>query len=281
VSTTRGVAAIHPVRRGPDLERSGSPDELHVSSKLPAEGGRSVASMLATTTVERTRARRRDATAGARAMVPWLLGVAPYGLVIGVSAAQADIPTAAGWLTGLLIYSGSAQVATIELLDAGAASLVVVATALAIHMRLIIYSGAMAGHWRGTSLRWRALAAYLLVDPSFAVGVDRYQRSGDRSGAHAHYLGGAVALWVTWMAAIATGGTLGARLPVGLHLEFVIPLFLVGEVVVRLGTPAIRRASLTAVAVAVAGYSAPLHVGLVGAIVAGIAVGLATPRGPR
>lgn len=281
MSTTGGVAAIHPVRRGPDVARSGSPDELHVSSKLPAEGGRSVASMLATTTVEHTRARRRDATAGARAMVPWLLGVAPYGLVIGVSAAQADIPTAAGWLTGLLIYSGSAQVATIELLDAGAASLVVVATALAINMRLIIYSGAIAGHWRGTSLRWRALAAYLLVDPSFAVGVDRYQRSGDRSGAHAHYLGGAIALWVTWMAAIATGASLGARLPVGLHLEFVIPLFLVGEVVVRLGTPAIRRASLTAVAVAVAGYSAPLHVGLVGAIVAGIAVGLATPRGPR
>jgi predicted branched-subunit amino acid permease len=252
-----------------------------VSSKLAAAGRRNVASMPATTTVERTRARRRDAEAGARAMVPWLLGVAPYGLVIGVSAAQADIPSAAGWLTGLLIYSGSAQVATIELLDAGAASLVVVATALAINMRLIIYSGAIAGHWRGTSLRWRALAAYLLVDPSFAVGVDRYQRSGDRSGAHAHYLGGAVALWVTWMAAIATGATVGARLPAGLHLEFVIPLFLVGEVVVRLGTPAIRRACLTAVAVAVAGYSAPLHVGLVGAIVAGIAVGLATPRGPR
>jgi predicted branched-subunit amino acid permease len=34
--------------------------------------------------------------AGARAMVPWLAGVTPFGLVIGVSAAQADIPTLAG-----------------------------------------------------------------------------------------------------------------------------------------------------------------------------------------
>jgi predicted branched-subunit amino acid permease len=237
--------------------------------------------MLATTPAERTRAWPRDAAAGVRAMVPWLLGVAPYGLVIGVSAAQADIPTAAGWLTGPTIYSGSAQVATIELLDAGAAPLVVVATALAINARLIIYSGAMAGHWRGTPRWWRALAAYLLVDPSFVVGADRYQRSGDRGGAHVHYLGGAVALWVTWLAAIALGASLGARLPAGLHLEFVIPLFLVGEVVARLGTPAMWRTSLTAVAVAVVGYSAPLHLGLVAAIVAGIAVGVATPRGRR
>ena len=236
---------------------------------------------MATTTAERTYARRDDAAAGARAMVPWLLGVAPYGLVIGVSAAQADIPTAAGWLTGLAIYSGSAQVATIELLDAGAASLVVVATALAINMRLIIYSGAIAGYWRGMPRWWRGLAAYLLVDPSFAVGVDRYQRSGDRVEAHAYYLGGAVALWVTWLGAISVGATVGARLPAGLHLEFVIPLFLVGEVVARLGTPAMCRASLTAVAVAVVGCSAPLHLGLVGAIVAGIAVGVATPRSRR
>jgi branched chain amino acid efflux pump len=33
---------------------------------------------------------------GARAMVPWLAGLIPFGLVIGVSAAQADIPALAG-----------------------------------------------------------------------------------------------------------------------------------------------------------------------------------------
>ena len=66
-------------------------------------------------------AHRRDVAAGARAMAPWLVGVVPFGLVIGFSAAQADVPTLAGWLTGPLIYAGSAQVATIEMLDAGAA----------------------------------------------------------------------------------------------------------------------------------------------------------------
>lgn len=222
-----------------------------------------------------------DALAGARAMAPWLFGVAPYGLVIGVSAAQADLPTAAGWLTGATIYSGSAQVATIELLDAGAAPLLVIATALAINLRLVLYSGTMAAHWRGTPRWWRMLAGYLLVDPSFAVGVDRYERPGDRPGAHAHYLGGAAVLWVTWLAAITIGATAGARLPAGLHLEFVIPLFLVGEVVPRLSSPAMRRATLTAVAVAAFGHALPMQLGLVAAIAAGIGAGVATSGSER
>ena len=68
------------------------------------------------------RADRSEIAAGARAMLPWLAGIVPFGLVIGVSAAQADIPTLAGWLTGPLIYAGSSQLATIGMLDAGAAA---------------------------------------------------------------------------------------------------------------------------------------------------------------
>ena len=90
------------------------------------------------------RADRRDVAAGARAMVPWLAGLVPFGLVIGVSAAQADIPALAGWLTGPLIYAGSSQAATIGMLDAGAAPMVVVASALIINIRLIFYSATMA-----------------------------------------------------------------------------------------------------------------------------------------
>ena len=67
---------------------------------------------------------RRDIAAGARAMVPWLVGIVPFGLVIGLSAAQAEIPTLAGWLTSPLIYSGSVQVATIGAPPASSISIV-------------------------------------------------------------------------------------------------------------------------------------------------------------
>jgi predicted branched-subunit amino acid permease len=214
-------------------------------------------------------------------MVPWLAGVTPFGLVIGVSAAQADIPTLAGWLTGPAIYAGSSQVAAIEMLDAGTAPIVVVITALVINLRLILYSGAIAAHWRGTPRWWRAVAAYLLVDPSFAVGIDRYQRPGDSTDAHRYYLGGAITLWIAWLLAIGAGATLGAQLPAALHLEFVIPLYLVGEIVPKLGDRATRRAALTAAVVAVVAISAPLHLGVVFAIVAGLGAALTVTGGKR
>jgi predicted branched-subunit amino acid permease len=219
------------------------------------------------------RADRSDIAAGARAMVPWLAGIVPFGLVIGVSAAHADVPRLAGWLTGPLIYAGSSQVATIGMLGAGAAPVVVVASALVINVRLIFYSATMARYWRGTPWWWRMVAAYLIVDPSVSVGLDGYQRLG-RGRGHAHYLGGAVLLWVSWLAAIAAGTMVGAGLPAWLHLEFVIPLYLVGQAIAKLAHPAQRRAILAAAAVALLALSAPLQLGIALAIVAGAAAGL-------
>jgi predicted branched-subunit amino acid permease len=219
------------------------------------------------------RADRRDIAAGARAMAPWLAGIVPFGLVIGVTAAQADVPPLAGWLTGPLIYAGSAQLAAIGMLNAGTAPIVVVAAVLIINIRLIFYSATMARHWRGTPRWWQFVAAYLLIDPSFAVGLDGYERLG-RGRAHAYYLGGAVLLWVSWLAAISAGATVGAGLPTWLHLEFVMPLFLIGEAVPKLASPALRRAIFTAATVALLALSAPLQLGIVLAIAAGITAGL-------
>jgi predicted branched-subunit amino acid permease len=237
--------------------------------------------MSATTTGLVRTAGGGELAAGARAMIPWLAGVVPFGLVIGVSAARADIPALAGWLTGPAIYAGSAQVATIEMLHAGAAPAVIVATALIINLRLVLYSGAIANQWRGTPRWWRATAAYLLVDPSFVVGMDGYERHSDRAAGHRHYLGGAVLLWVAWMIAIGVGVTLGAQLPAMLRLELVIPLYLVGEVVSKLGDRATRRAAVTAAVTAVVALAAPLHLGVLIAIISGLGAALTVKGGSR
>jgi predicted branched-subunit amino acid permease len=218
--------------------------------------------------------------AGARAMAPWLLGIAPFGLVIGLSAAQAGVPTMAGWLTGPLIFAGSAQVATIQLLDGGAAPLAVVAAALAINLRLVLYSATMAPHWRGTSRWWQALAAAVLVDPTLAVGVDGYVGAGDRRHGHLRYAGAAGVLFLTWIAAITVGATVGTALPSGLQLELVIPLFLIGEVVPRLRSRASTVAVAAAVVLALAGRWVPLHLGTLFAIAGAIAVALAIEEEP-
>jgi predicted branched-subunit amino acid permease len=235
----------------------------------------------ATTAIPASRRPATDLVAGARAMVPWLAGIVPFGLVIGVSAARADLPTATGWLTAPLLFGGSAQIVAIDLLDAGAAPAVVVVSVLAVNLRLVLYSATMARHWRGSPIGFQALAAYLLVDPTLAVGVDGYEQSTHPDEGHRRYLGGAAALWVAWLGAVSLGAALGARLPSGLHLELIVPLFLAGEVATRVTTRAAALGTVVAVVAAGLLHSVPLHLGPVLAIAAGTFAGLRAERPGR
>jgi predicted branched-subunit amino acid permease len=222
--------------------------------------------------------RGRDLAAGMRAMLPWLAGVTPFGLVIGVAAGRASISPGAGWLTGPAIYGGSAQIAAITMLDAGAAAVPVIVTVLVINLRLALYSAALARYWRGTPMWWRLVAGYLLIDPSFIVGFERYRRdASDPRGGHAHYLGGAVLLYAGWLVALATGALAGATVPGWLHLELLVPLYLLGQIMPSLRQPATRRTTLVSGGVAAACVAAPMHLGIAIGIVAGLVAGSLAP----
>jgi len=245
------------------------------SSRTPSRSG-PTPSVLPAPGVTATTA--KELLGGARAMLPWLVGVIPFGLVIGVTVAESSVSPLTGWATGSIIYAGSAQLATVELLDRGAAPLAIILTALIINARLLAYSGSIASHWRGTGRPFRALASYLLVDPSFAVGMDGYANPERGRSGHLHYLGGAGLLWIAWQSAILVGLTAGSGVPSWLHVEFAIPLFLVAQVVHHADNRGARAAAVVAGAAAVAGVSLPLHSGLVVAIAVGIAAALVTDR---
>jgi predicted branched-subunit amino acid permease len=222
------------------------------------------------------RAPAHELLAGARAMTTWLTGIVPFGFVIGVSVARADVPMLAGWLTGPLIFSGSAQVATLQLLDAHAMWLVVLLGGLLLNARLVLYSAVMTQHWHGAGRWFRYIAAYTMVEPTIAVGTEGYRRNGDTPAGHFYYAGGALTLWLAWIASITAGATLGVSLPPSLHLEFVIPLFLLGEVVARATTTAVKRGVSAAIVLAVLGQSVPLQAGTLIAIVGGVVAAVTT-----
>lgn len=212
--------------------------------------------------------------AGARDGAGWLLALVPYGFVIGVTIEQVGFPTGPGWATGALLVGGSAQLVVIQLGAEGAATAVVLAAVVAVQARLVLYATALAPHWREASLPFRLLAAYFIVEPSFAIGTRRYGE-GDRVGAHHHYLAGSATVWLGWQVAIGLGILLGGGLPAALGLAAIVPMFLVGELAPRLRTRPGAVAAVVAGVTAVGAGSVPHHLGLLLAIAAGIAAAVA------
>jgi predicted branched-subunit amino acid permease len=223
--------------------------------------------------------RQAEIVAGIRAMLPWLVGVTPFGLMVGMTATSNGFSPAFGLATGATIYSGSAQITAIELAAGGATIGVLVLSVLAVNARLLLYGSAMAPHWRGTSRAFRVLASYLLVDPSYAVGDRRYRREPD--GGHVFYVAAGVTLWLAWHMAILFGASLGGIVPTWMELGHVVPLFLLAELVGAVRTRPALGAAVVGATIAVVGADLPMHGGLLAAIVAGVTGGLVVERMPR
>jgi predicted branched-subunit amino acid permease len=218
---------------------------------------------------------RGEARGGALAMAPLLLGYAPFALVVGRAAAECPEP-AAGWAATLLVYGGSAHLAVVQLLDAGAGVVAVVLTGLVVQARLVAYSASLAPHWAAWSGRARAVGAATIIDPTWALAQHRFARSddGDSDAARrAWYLGAAATLTVGWTALVTVGFVAGAQLPSSPGWTLVSPLLLLTLVVPHLGGGGARRAVAAAVVVAVAGTGLPAGVPVLLAMVAGAVAG--------
>jgi predicted branched-subunit amino acid permease len=218
---------------------------------------------------------------GMREMAPLLLAVAPFGLVFGVTLADSGVPLLALWSTSWLVYGGSAQLAALGLVAGNASALVVVASVALINLRLSLYAMSLAPHWRGTTRGFRALAAYLIIDPSFVVGMKSYDGQRPTRLAHLHYLGGAILLWAGWQLVTALGVTIGSVVPASLQLDFIAPLYIVSLVVPAARERPVGIAVTISAVTAVATMALPLHIGPAAGMVAGLAAGLCLTRKTR
>lgn len=101
---------------------------------------------------------------GARALLPLIPGVVPFGLVTGVMAIKMGMtPTMAIGMT-LLFYSGSAQMVALQLIHSGVLPVAIVATALIINLRFVMYSASLAPHLHQLPRRWTWPMSYMLSD---------------------------------------------------------------------------------------------------------------------
>ena len=219
--------------------------------------------------------------AAARAVLPVLPGVASFGMISGVAMVGSGMSPFAAMSMSLLAYAGTAQLAALQLVVAGAPFVLILAATLVLNLRFALYSLAVAPHLRGRTTRMNVLLSYLLSDNGYGQFVARYAAHPDQGGRIPYYLGACTSIWTTWQAATAAGILVGTRIPAAWHLEFIVTLtfFALGISLIR--DRAMAAAAVVAAVVAVLTIGLPFRLGLIVATAAGIAAGLLADRWTR
>ena len=216
---------------------------------------------------------------GARAEIPLLIGVFPFGMIYGILALEAGLSPAAAQAMSSIVFAGSAQFITTQLLSASAPGLVIVLTIALVNLRHALYSASIAPYTRHLTGAWKALLAYLLTDEAYAVTILNYQRLNGLSEekqktGHWYFLGAGLALWSIWQLSTAAGVFLGAVVPPTWSLEFTLPLTFIALVVPALKDRPTIAAAVCAGLVALLAYSLPYRIGLILAALCGIVTGM-------
>jgi len=203
---------------------------------------------------------------------PFILAASPFGLVFGVLATEAGLDLVQVMSMSVLVIAGASQFAALTQMQENAPVLMVLAAALAVNMRMAMYSAALAPHLGDAPLWQRAVAAYILVDNSYAVAAAKFEEQPQHSVAWkmTYYIGCAIPVWIFWYAATLTGAVIGQAIPADWALDFVVPLAFLAIVAPMLKTLAHLGAALTSIVAALVLSFMPFQSGLL--IAAGLAM---------
>ncbi|MCA1774668.1 MAG: AzlC family ABC transporter permease [Loktanella sp.] len=165
--------------------------------------------------------------AGARNGAPFILMAAPFALVYGVLAVEAGLTLAQTMGFSVLVIAGASQFAALQMMVDNAAVALVLLAALAVNLRMAMYSAAMVPHIGPAPLWHRALVAYLLFDQTYIASVARYEDRPQMTVAQkvAYYFGVATPITPLWIICSLIGASVGATIPDSWAMDFALPLF--------------------------------------------------------
>ncbi len=214
-----------------------------------------------------------DFRAGARDVLPLLLGIVPFALVAGIASVEAGLDLAQAVGMSVIVFAGASQLAALDLVGSNAPLAVVVATAVVINVRMVMYSASIAPHFADYRERLRAGLAYVLTDQAYALSIAEFTAEEERSRWR-YYLGVAAPLWIVWQIGTVVGFVLGAGVPDAWGLTFAVPLVFLALLVPAMKDRPTTVAGAAGGVVALLAVGVPFNLGLLVGATAGIVAGL-------
>ena len=210
---------------------------------------------------------------GVRALLPLLIGVAPFGVIYGIVALQSGLSPWTAQLMSAVLFAGSSQFLFAQLAGMAAPGAIIVGAIALINLRHALYSASVAPYLAHLPKRWKCVLAYLLTDEAYAAAITPMMNQDKRAPRHWILFGAGFALWFGWQLSTAAGILLGTQLPKDLPLDFALPLTFIAIVVPLISDRARLMTALAAGGIAVALAGLPYKTGLIVAAVLALSLG--------
>ncbi|MEM7598019.1 MAG: AzlC family ABC transporter permease [Pseudomonadota bacterium] len=217
---------------------------------------------------------------GCRDAAPFLLVVGPFAVLFGVVATEAGLNLLETMTFSFLVIAGAAQLTGLQLMVDQAPVLVVLASALAVNLRMAMYSASLTPYLGGAPLWTRALAAYFIVDQSYGLSVLKFEQNpGWTLGQRLAYFWGTVApVCPFWYVFTMVGALIGTSIPESFALDFALPICFLAIITPMLRTRAHLAAALVSIVLALIFAGLPYNMGLLVAGLAGMMTGAEVER---
>ena len=217
---------------------------------------------------------------GNRDGLPFVLVIAPFGAVFGVVATEAGLDLAQVMGFSVLVIAGAAQFVAVQMMVEHAPAMIVLAAALAVNLRMAMYSASLAPHLGRLPFWKRAFVSYLMVDQTYAAAILRYENQPQLSpqARLAYFLGVATPIVPVWYLATWAGAALGSAVPAGLPIDFAVPITFLALIVPMLRTLPHVVAAIVSILGVLAFAALPFNLGLLVAALLAMVAGAETER---
>jgi predicted branched-subunit amino acid permease len=226
-------------------------------------------------------ARRPLFREGARDAIPMAIGIAAWGLVAGVAMAKSGMGISLAIFMSVLVYAGSAQIASLPLIVSHAPIWVVWATTACVSLRFMAFSFHYRPYFAHLPRRQRIALSYLMGDTNFALFIRRFPQHVAGQAYSDYFLGSALVTYGLWQVAIITGIVAGHAIPASWGLGFAGTMALLALTCTQLRNPSTIAAAVMAGCAAVSAYALPLRLNILVGIAAAVAVGVLAHHAQR
>ena len=222
----------------------------------------------------------RQFVKGALQGAPFLLVVAPFAILFGVVGTEAGLNIAQVMGFSVVVIAGAAQFTALQLMLDQAPTILVLAAALVVNLRMAMYSAALAPHFGEAPFWKRAILGYFNFDQSFAMGVAEFERDPTLTLPQkiAFFLGVAIPLGSSWCIFTWVGAITGQAIPDSYALDFAVPICFLALVAPGLKSAAHVAAAATSIILALSLTWVPAGLGLIIAALGAMAVGAEVER---